>query len=390
MPKKITLIPFLIMGILVGSLLALFDHFKINNPFLNAFICFYAYLFLFAYPVCLSLRTLFLSTAIAAILAAIPYSTHYYALDLSLPAFLLSAITVYAINVFHLHYHQKQFQWDYAILFHGVWDSFIKISIAFLFTGLCWFIVAITAYLFGAIGFIGIRELVTQDWFVIMSTHLYFAIGLGITMIADSVIRPIRALLLLICRYLLVPLSILSILFAIMATSQFIRHHTTPLNDLSRYALITFSFLSILFINGIYQDGHSDKPYPHFIFLVCRLFLLLTPFFTGLVLYHLCFVGDAAIFNRGATTSYDYLTLVSIILLWVYTIFYAIMALRNDTPWFHAIQKINLRLAVVLIMATLIFENGFTLAYLKEKKLIVPEKNFSQLTTQIKTNPVSK
>ena len=182
--------------------------------------------------------------------------------------------------------------------------------------------------------------------------------GLYIALSTHSVIQNTRVILLLICRYLFIPLSIISIAFIITLIAKQLHHHQPISNSTS---FLSIAFLSILFINGLYEGGNAKIPYPPFLFWIIRIFLCLTPFFALIGLYTIYFGDSVNCICKAGLNIDNFYYLINATLLTIYTICYAVITLQREKPWLKSIEKTNIGLAIFLIAITLITANSWVI-----------------------------
>lgn len=363
--EKNSWLPFPTVGFITGALLALLatNQFTFLSIFPTSgkilsyshthtlfffWIGFYALMFLLAHPNAQSLKRLIFITLIPSLLASLPYCWGGYN---TASQFFLMIFSAYALNAFHINYQTNGRTCSYQTLFYAVWDTLIKLLIALFFTLLCWFILYLGASLFDFINIKFFSILISKAWFISWVTALLVSIGLYIATQTENVVRNIRMILLLMCRYLFIPLAIISILFVgslLIVTSQ--QHIQFD----SQYLFSSIAFLCVLFLNGIYQDGYVEKPYPIFLLWICRFFIFITPIFTSIALYVFYFhSGNNSISENGFNTD-NFPYLLNLSLLFIYNMTYALIAMCRQKQWFKQIERANIVLAIFLITVTLI------------------------------------
>lgn len=362
--RKITVYPFLLMGLIGGGLLALTST-HISHTFLGIFpeqknilfykpsfllfyywIGFYGMMFLLAYPNTNSLKRLLLITLIPSFLASLPFYWGGYTAG---SQFFLMLFSAYAINAFHINYQTNGFHYTYPTLFYAVWDTFVKLFITLFFSVFCWIVLFLCAALFDFININFFTKLIAKVWFVCWITSLFISMGLYIATQTEHVVRNIRIVLLLTCKYLFVALAIIGIVFVISLLIQFSQQH---IKFTSQYLFSTIGFLSVLFLNGVYQDGLVEKPYPTILLWTCRAFIVLTPIFTLLALYATYFHSYNNISTNGWNSD-NFPFIFNVLLLFLYNTLYAIIALFPQKRWFKPIERANLLLAILLIVVTI-------------------------------------
>lgn len=355
--RKITIYPFLTIGLMGGGLLAFLMTYISHEPvgilsfprpsqpyalmhlLFYFWIGFYGVMFLLSLPSARSFKRLIFVTLIPSFIASLPY---YWQSNNTASQFFLIIFSAYALNVFHINYEENRFRINYSSLFHAVWDTAVKLFITLFFVLLCWIILYLCASLFKFIDIKFLSLLIEKNWFEVWASAFFVSIGLYIVTYTDHAVQNGRAVLLLTCKYLFIPLAIISIIFIISLFIMMQQHHFTFKNE-SLFSSI--AFLSLLFINGVYKDGTEEKPYPIGLFWVCRVFMWITPLFSALALY-------TAYFYNPHTNNVP--CLINLSLLFLYTITYAIIAILPQKPWFKGIERANIVLAILLIVVTTI------------------------------------
>lgn len=382
-PRKFSIYPFLMVGFVAGALLAvllspvfsysvgIFDYTSVRDLFCF-WIGFYALMFLLAYPNAQSLKKLIVGAVIPSLLASVPYywSDYWdYWSGYNVPSsFILLFFSAYALNAFHLNYQENGFHYAYQTLFYAVWDTFVKLLIALSFTLFCWLVLFLCAELFSTISVTFFNDLIAKLWFKVGSTTVFISIGLYIAAQTENIVRSVRMVLLIICQYLLIPLAIISILFIVMASIVAYQHHALFRDQ---FLFASIAFLCVLFLNGIYQDGLVKKLYPNFLLWICRVFLWITPLFTVVELVIYCNT-----FNRisDSFNSRDFPYLLNMVLLLMYNLSYAIIAMRKQKDWLKPIEWVNVALAIILIIVTFIVTNPIFI-----KHLPMPQGSFYKI-----------
>lgn len=360
--QKISVYPFLITGLLVSTLLAMLIPHRVFDflPFLPGvrahaswrmifyrWTSLYGIMFLLAYPNKKSLTKLILTTLVVSFIAMLPY---HWGASYSFAQLILITTAAYALTAFHIHYQSNQLKWHYPTLFLAVWDSFIKLFTALCFILFCWIILLLCGTLFKLIGITFIDQLTNKNWFQVWFSTLMISIGLWIATQSTNAIFHVRSILFYICKYLFITVAIIGIFFIVAALIKTMQHDVT-LNNLS--AFLSFALLSIIFLNGVYRDGLSPLPYSTFFIMLCRIFLWLSPVFSGLALHALY---QYNIHLHGLTTQ-NFPYLICTLLLLTYNMSYAIIAFCPRKTWLKPIERINITLGFLLIITALITTN---------------------------------
>src|SRR3990167_9867962 len=353
---KTSITPFLIVGTITGGLLAFLSHSFFPTGSFNQLLVyytalFYGILFLLAYRSDLSLIRLLCSTLFSSILIALPIVWLSRPIwPFSISAFLLCALSGYAVNAFHINYSQHRFHFSYSTLFDAVWNTVFQLFTALCFTLICNLLLWLCESLFSFIGMNFFHQLFSNNRFETWSSTLFFAIGLYIAIQAQHIIQQCRFILLLMCKYLFPALAVVGVLFIVSAIGTlFFPTSPNTLVSPNNNFLLCFSFFYILFFNGVYQDGTLHNPYPIYLAWINRIFLIVTPVFTVLALY-------TVYHQKISINNFSYC--VDAVLLLLYNLAYAIIHLQK-TPELKAIEKINIVLGVAVVVVTLATTNGW-------------------------------
>src|SRR3990167_1989446 len=350
MSERISPTPFVIIGLIGSALLALLTLPFPYHRFLSFWVGFYGLMMLLARPEKCPTPHFIFAPLIPSLLAALVY---YWSLKMLFSPWKLAFFSSLAINAFYILYKKNNTTLSYSILFRAVWDSIIKLTIAFIFILMCWPMLLLCDQLFRLIHITFIHTLIDKKWFDIAISGIFAATGLYIASFSETTIDHIRAGLVMICRYLLIPLAIISILFIIFSSIDAAQQHTLPTND---SVFLTIAFLSGLLLNGIYQDGTVAIPYPRILFWIFRIFLVITPIFTLLALHTLYFYASNSINNQGLNTA-NFADFINACLLLIYNLCYAVIALSWQQPPLKSIEKTNIALGVLLIIVALLSTN---------------------------------
>lgn len=336
-----------------ATLLALLTHFAAENNLLSLWLGIYGLMFLLTYPHKKTVLPILLSAIIPSYLAAIPFIWQFNHNHTAFLTYAICTSSAYALNAFHIHYQTHRFCLDYKTLFYAVWDTFSQLFVASLFLLICWIILLLTDQLFQFVGITIIKTLISKSWFDVWCSSVFVGIGLFITTQVNQIVSSIRTVLLLLCRYLFLPLSIIGIFFIATFIMKRLDHHNASATQI---IFLSIAFLSVLFLNGTYQAGGSTTPYSRFLFWICRVFLWIAPIFSLIALYNIYHVGAYPIVQDGFNSS-NFPYFIGALLLFMYNACYAIIALCRETPWFKSIEKTNVILAIVLIATTVLAFN---------------------------------
>lgn len=404
--RKLSITPFITIGLLVGLSLALLSYFNVDKSLPYVWISFFGIMFLLAFTTNDGLFKLTLSSLGFSFLAATPF----FWLNSSSPtAILLPLINAYALNSFHIAWQKEGVKFQYPTLFYAVWDTFPKGFVTLFFTGLCLMVLQIWGLMFKLIGVDFFLYLFTRTWFVIASSALFAAIGLHISQQAAAVIRNLRYLLLKICQWLLPVMSFIGVLFIV---SWLIVVAFSGKSSLNPHLLSLYSAFFIIFLNGVYQEGDIDKPYIKTLSRIVHLSVVILPVFMLIVLYTLIFsVSDlsymASLYQLNTVSlvglnNFNFTFLLNTVILFFYSIVYAYIVIRRRTIWHRSLGQFNIVIAYTLIAVTLLSNNYFFYhasfnpgkvetvyrsAKMDAKQLA--EKQYRELSTLLAASPVN-
>lgn len=103
-------------------------------------------------------------------------------------------------------------QWrDYAALFDTSWRLIVHFTAAWIFAGLCWAVLALSAVLLDLVGITVIEDLIDEAVFVMVFTGIVLGLGLAVIFELSDYISPYLVLSLL--RLLLIPLAVIVTIF---------------------------------------------------------------------------------------------------------------------------------------------------------------------------------
>lgn len=177
-------------------------------------------------------------------------------------ALLFSFVLTMAIATFKALMYSQQWargeRVTYSALFLWSWRNFLTLSLALLFAGSFWLLLMLWAALFKAINIDFFNDLFEQRWFYYPAIALANGFGIIIfrklTHIIDTITRLQQALI----KFLLVLLSLVSLLFlgALPFTGL------EPLWESGGSSLILWmQALILFFVNAVYQDEPDNWPY---------------------------------------------------------------------------------------------------------------------------------
>ena len=346
----------LILGGVIGLITAGLTHYQVKPNFYLIYIQIFGILFLLASPNKRSNVRLVTSSLLCALLATLPIY-YWQTLQNSTIIMLIALLNAYAINAFHIAYYTNKKWLYYSGLFFAVWNTFIDLIIASIFTLLIWTLIYLCSALLTLLQ-IDINPIIESPWFSYIVTCTAFSTGLFISLVAREIVQNIRKIILLISKFTLPIIAFISLTFFIgwLATM----HSLSEIRLSTPIVFISMSFFSIILINGVYQKGNIRSPYPSIIAWLIKIFIITTPIYSALALYF--FINDNK-FNYSVNT----VVFVNIGLLITYNLTYAVLALFSLKNWITGLKKANIGLAFILILTTLTTNNPWFYTHFKLK-----------------------
>lgn len=349
--KKPVMMMHVLLGISIGLGSALLSEFHLKSIFFDIYIKLFGIFFLLTY--CYAKQSIrpFVTSAIFAVLASFPiYFWQTTPNQCCLSTLFVTIGSAYAINTLHIAYYANRRWLNYAGLFIAVWQTFVNVLISFIFTASAWLLIYLCEALFHVLN-INIDFIINSKWFSAIVTCTTFSIGLYIALSAKNVAQNIRKMLLLFCKYTLPILTVISLLFLISWAITF--HSISKMGSNTQAIFLNIAFLSILFLNGVYQDGTIEKPYPALLQWLVNIFIITTPIYSVLSLYFF-------IHTHPLQTSQAMITAINYTILISYNLCYAMIALTFQKPWMKGIAKTNIMLGFLFILIALLTHNtGF-------------------------------
>lgn len=152
---------------------------------------------------------------------------------------------------------------DYDLLFASIWQNTLGLALALLFTGAVWVLLLLCMELFNVIGISFVEEMFTDRRFVYPATGLVAGVGIVLVRSYEGATEAVRGVLLALVRALLPLGAAITLIF--LAALGFTG--LQPLWDTGHAALLMMAFASamILLLNGVFEDGPDQPPYPRIV-----------------------------------------------------------------------------------------------------------------------------
>ena len=233
----------------------------------------------------------------------------------------------------------------YSALFLWSWRNFLTLSLALLFAGSFWLLLMLWAALFKAINIDFFSDLFEQPWFYYPAIALANGFGIIIfrklTYIIDTITRLQQALI----KFLLVLLSLVSLLFlgALPFTGL------EPLWESGGSSLILWmQALILFFVNAVYQDEPDNWPYSVWLHRFIYISIAILPVYSLISFYGLSLRIDQYGWSLSRFWAY---------LIWFLLALFAIGYLwgiaKYRDSWTHQLNRTNVAIGLVVLVVML-------------------------------------
>jgi hypothetical protein len=233
----------------------------------------------------------------------------------------------------------------YSALFLWSWRNFLTLSLALLFAGSFWLLLMLWAALFKAINIDFFSDLFEQPWFYYPAIALANGFGIIIfrklTYIIDTITRLQQALI----KFLLVLLSLVSLLFlgALPFTGL------EPLWESGGSSLILWmQALILFFVNAVYQDEPDNWPYSVWLHRFIYISIAILPVYSLISFYGLSLRIDQYGWSLSRLWAY---------LIWFLLALFAIGYLwgiaKYRDSWTHQLSRTNVAIGLVVLVVML-------------------------------------
>lgn len=235
---------------------------------------------------------------------------------------------------------------DYGMLCAAAWGNLFKLSSAALFVGIFWILLWLWAGLFQVLGVGFFEVLFGSRHFAYPVTAIAFGIGLSLYSAKEEALLGLYRATLNLLGWLLPLVSAIILLFMLMLPVQGIAllwktGHATAL-------MLGLQGLMVFLFNAAWQDGVHGIKFPGWIRKLMSMALLTLPILSVLCIYSLWLRVD----QYGWTADRVWAAILTGLLA-LYAIGYAISVLRYKTPWMEAATKVNVYVALTLVVVLL-------------------------------------
>ena len=233
----------------------------------------------------------------------------------------------------------------YSALFLWSWRNFLTLSLAMLFAGSFWLLLMLWAALFKAINIDFFSDLFEQRWFyypaIALANGFAIIIFRKLTHIIDTITRLQQALI----KFLLVLLSLVSLLFlgALPFTGL------EPLWESGGSSLILWmQALILFFVNAVYQDEPDNWPYSVWLHRFIYISIAILPVYSLISFYGLSLRID----QYGWSLSRFWAYLIWFLLA-LFAIGYVWGIAKYRDSWTHQLSRTNVAIGLVVLLVML-------------------------------------
>ena len=326
------------LGLYLVSKMALFNEWTQGC---YAFLLVLGFFLTFLVPHLKVLKLMAVSSVIALVFSyATVYSIRQDTLAMSIASFSLLPLSLYMLFCFvAVYFEQDAWRFPYDSLFLVAWSSALILLLSLFFTLLCWGLLGLIAYLFKNIGFNFLDRIFYSLLFSCVLSGGLLGLGIAIGREYEQLISSLRRILLVLCYFLLPVLSVFGILYLILLCFG------QSKSSIDTYLYLNVSLIAIFLLNGTYQTGDQPAPYARPVRWCVNVFFFLFPIFPLLLLHDLL----VSMSNQYYLNSV-YPFFVYCVILFAYSMGYFIAVLSNKIQWFFLLKRINVVLAVIVII----------------------------------------
>jgi len=261
--------------------------------------------------------------------------------------------------------NQRSLIAPYETYYEAAWKAGIQLVLALMFLGVFWAILFLGSMLFKAIGIGLIEDIITDALFACIVTPLFFALGVELSDVRDSLTQGIRTVALTLLSWLL-PI-------AVFIAGAFLI--TLPIAGMSELhsslspagLMLTASAGLILLINTVYQDGAEHLSGARFLRLTLRIGIVLLVPMTAFALWAV----SVRVGQYGLTLP-RIVALTGAVLGFLYAVGYALgLVVKNrNGGWLPLFETTN----VVVGLITTLTLVGYSTPWLNPVKLAMNDQ----------------
>jgi len=240
-------------------------------------------------------------------------------------------------------------EFPYPELFEHSWNNFFVGLVSVLFVSVFWAFLGVWGALFDVVGVTLFSDLFESRPFAYVSTFAMFGYGLALGRANENVIRTLRRITLMIAHAMLPFVALAAVLFVLTLPLT----GMDPLWETGSATPLVLALLGLLtvLLNGIFEDGGHQPPYPKLLLMGVRVAVVTMPVFAAIALYG----TGLRVQQYGLTPDRVYALLFTAVAS-LYAVGYAVSAVWPSSTWMGLIRPVNVGTALVLAVLAILVQ----------------------------------
>jgi len=273
-----------------------------------------------------------------------PNGASYEGDELRVTTWCVAATLALYILLPYLQIYQRSntMTFPYQELYHHSWNNFFLAGLGWFYAGIYWALVWMCAGLIKALGIDAVQQVVSEPSFIAITTGAMGGVGVALAKEHAHIITTLRSIAATLFRSL-TPLLVVIVL-SFLAILPFTGLAPLWATKWASSILLALLLLILLFVNAVFQDGESSRPYGAFLRHGVEVMLVAMPILVGLTIYSM----NLRIAQYGFTPE-RYYAIVFAIVLGGYGLGYAWSAVRTSSLWLEGIRRFNVTLSFVVL-----------------------------------------
>jgi len=230
----------------------------------------------------------------------------------------------------------------YQELYRHSWNNFFLAGLGWFYAGVYWALVWMCAGLFKALGIDAIQQFISKPSFIAITTGLMGGVGVALAKEHAQIITTLRSIAATLFRSL-TPLLVVIVL-SFLAILPFTGLAPLWATKWASSILLALLLLILLFVNAVFQDGESARPYGMLLRRGVEAMLVAMPVLVGLTIYSM----NLRIEQYGFTLE-RYYAIVFAMVLGGYGLGYAWSAARPSSLWLGSIRPFNVAFSFIVL-----------------------------------------
>jgi MFS family permease len=245
---------------------------------------------------------------------------------------------------------RKNNRYRYQDLYRHSWDNFFVLLVAGMLTGAYWLLIVLWVMLFKMVGITLFEQCFFTPFFAWLTLPVVFSLGIHIGLIHDRIITTLRQIVHSLCGWLMPLAAVITLLFGVSLPFTGLQ----PVWDTGYSTPILLCLLgtNILLLNGIFQDGSKNMPYPRPLLRLVEGAILLMPVFSLIGVYS----TFLRIEQYGLTPKRIYLALLLLVAC-CYSFAYAVAVIRRTKIWMQTMQPANTAIALFICLCIVLIHS---------------------------------